>query len=438
MGSAGLSEINFRLGWPNPGLLPVKELQSASQTALSKSEALTKDSLLEYGPDHGYIPLRNSIATWLSSFYQPKAAVTADRICISGGASQNLSCVLQAFTDPAITQYIWMVAPTYFCACRVFDDVGFAGRLRAVPEDDEGLDVVFLAEELARCEPPTPISMPATKTRRSWNKTYRHVIYAVPTFANPSGRIMSLARRETLVRIARQYDALVVTDDVYDMLQWDCQPSKGQNVRKTACQPRVVDIDAYLDGGPIDDFGNSVSQGSFSKILGPGLRTGWAEGTLRFAWGLSQCGQTRSGGCASQFTAAILSEMVETSLPQYMQTVLQPTYARRYRTMMDAVVRHLLPLGISTPVPDRSGTVGGYYVWLQLPETVRAAEVVKVAREEMNLLLHPGSLFLVEGDASKCQLSFLNGVRVCFVWAEEELIVAGVERLAAVVEALSA
>jgi DNA-binding transcriptional MocR family regulator len=267
-----MTEINLRLGWPNPRVLPIKLLQEASQLALSKPEAYTRDSLLEYGPDDGFKPLRDKIAVWLTTFYLPSQPITTERICISGGASQNLACVLDTFTDPVVTQYIWMIAPTYFCACRVFDDAGFAGRLRAVPEDSEGMDIRFLCEQLKIAEDTRPVSTVAMKTRRPWNKTYRHVIYLVPTFANPSGRIMSARRREELVRVARKHDALIVSDDVYDMLGWHYTASENEGVRKT-CQPRLVDVDRYLDGSPSDDFGNAISNGSFSKIIGPGLRT---------------------------------------------------------------------------------------------------------------------------------------------------------------------
>lgn len=290
MGSIAPSPINLRLGWPNPALLPVEQLKVASESALSQAESFTKESLLEYGPDDGYLPLRIKIAEWLTAFYNPRCGISFERICISGGASQNLSCVLQTFTDPASTQYVWMVAPTYFCACRVFDDAGFAGRIRAVPEDDEGIDIQYLEEQLRSCEAQPRDSRALMKTPRSWNKCYRHIIYTVPTFANPSGKIMSLSRRESLLRLARKYDALIITDDVYDMLQWpsaSLESGPGPGLL-TSCQPRLVDVDAYLDGGPVDEFGHSVSQGSFSKIVGPGLRTGWAEATPKFAWGLSQ------------------------------------------------------------------------------------------------------------------------------------------------------
>ena len=99
---------------------------------------------------------------------------------------------------------------------------------------------------------------------------------------------MSLQRREQLVRVAREYDALIITDDVYDMLQWPAGTSKRSHQPETAHLPRIVDVDRYLDGGPKDEFGHAVSNGSFSKIIAPGCRTGWAEATEKFAFGIAQ------------------------------------------------------------------------------------------------------------------------------------------------------
>jgi DNA-binding transcriptional MocR family regulator len=99
---------------------------------------------------------------------------------------------------------------------------------------------------------------------------------------------MSLDRRRTLVRLARECDALIITDDVYDMLQWPSSPHSDTTALTKAYVPRIVDVDRYLDGGPGDEYGNAVSNGSFSKIVAPGCRTGWAEGTEKLAYGLSQ------------------------------------------------------------------------------------------------------------------------------------------------------
>ena len=114
---------------------------------------------------------------------------------------------------------------------------------------------------------------------------------------------MSGLRREELVSLAREYDACIITDDVYDQLQWHTgkhatQSSllSGDQVSESSIEhaqlPRLVDIDRVMAGGAereeADGFGNVISNGTFSKIVGPGCRTGWAEGTAKFAYGLSQ------------------------------------------------------------------------------------------------------------------------------------------------------
>ncbi|RMY49692.1 hypothetical protein D0863_15076 [Hortaea werneckii] len=297
--------INLMRGWPNPSLLPASLIRTAATTALS-DPTIAQPGLL-YGPDEGYEPCRSAIATWLTTFYRPREGpIPATRICMTGGASQNLGCMLSTFSDPAYTRNVWIVAPAYMLAFRVFEqDAGFAGRLRAVPEDEEGIDIAYLRAEMGKSERQAAEEQgnrrgPRYKPSRPWAKVYKHVVYCVPTFANPSSRTMSLRRRRELVRLAREYDALVVADDVYDFLQWPAKkpgghsaPSGGEEEAvKTAHLPRLVDVDREIDGGTgrpgADGFGNACSNGSFSKIGGPGLRCGWVEGSERFAYGVSQ------------------------------------------------------------------------------------------------------------------------------------------------------
>ena len=103
---------------------------------------------------------------------------------------------------------------------------------------------------------------------------------------------MSLRRRQQLVETARRHDALIITDDVYDKLQWPAAKGSSQSSMKGAILPRIVDVDRFLessssDGDQVDGYGHAVSNGSFSKIAGPGCRTGWAEGTEKFTTCLS-------------------------------------------------------------------------------------------------------------------------------------------------------
>lgn len=290
--------INLLRGWPCPGLLPNHLIKRAAERVLADKEKYTPALL--YGPDPGYEPLRESVAAWLTSFYKPAAEdVTSKRICITGGASQNLGCVLNVYTDPEFTRNVWIVAPAYFLAFRIFEDAGFADKMRAVPEDEEGIDMGYLRREIKKSEEAAKkngVEKPRYKPERKRAKVYKHIIYCVPTFANPSSRTMSLARRQELVHLAREYDALLVSDDVYDFLQWRADVPGAERdkseVLKTAHLPRLVDVDQDFESGSqrtgADGFGNACSNGSFSKLIGPGVRVGWTEGTEKFAYGISQ------------------------------------------------------------------------------------------------------------------------------------------------------
>ncbi|KAJ5682662.1 hypothetical protein N7462_005827 [Penicillium macrosclerotiorum] len=474
--------IDLLCGWPNPALLPAEDLLRSATTVLT-TPSIAHPGLL-YGPDEGYEPLRAHIAQWLGDFYQPCEPISPLRICITGGASQNLACILAVFTDPVYTRNVWMVEPTYHLAARMMDDAGFAGRIRGVPEDDEGCDLEFLAKGLATAEEnaqatgntqpvstfirdlPFPISLPVAElqkhrqrsksmkrcsihstnsflllpiameidieTPRPWRKIYKHVIYAVPTFANPSTKTMSLGHREQLVRLARQYDALLVTDDVYDFLQWSATPGGQLPAPNHACLPRLVDVDRYLDGGPVDEWGHAISNGSFSKLIGPGCRTGWAEASKKVAYGLSQAGSSRSGGAPSQLCSTFIDQLLLSgSLATYISQVLQPAYAERYHILLAAIQEHLVPRGVT--VARASPTVaGGYFIWVTLPAPLRAAEIVQRAQGQANLRLAPGDLFQVPGDSRSDQ--FFDCLRLCFAWEEPRHLTEGVRRLARVLD----
>lgn len=103
-GASRQHQIDLFTGWPNPGLLPPESIKNAANHMLS--DASTVPSILRYGEDEGYLELRREIAKWLSTFYRPTQEIDYKRICVTGGASQNLACVLQTFTDPVYTRNV--------------------------------------------------------------------------------------------------------------------------------------------------------------------------------------------------------------------------------------------------------------------------------------------------------------------------------------------
>ncbi len=148
MATAKKKLINLIRGWPAPSLLPARQLKVASAKVLSDPTLLVPS--LQYGPDPGYQPLREQLAGYLGEFF--RVSSDPERLCITGGASQSVACILQSFTDPEYTRAVWAVAPCYHLICPIFEDSGFHGRLRAVPEDDEGIDLEWLHRGLKLLE----------------------------------------------------------------------------------------------------------------------------------------------------------------------------------------------------------------------------------------------------------------------------------------------
>lgn len=474
--------INLQLGWPTPSLFPAAHLIDGASNVLTSQKKIAAS--LVYGPDAGYGPLRESVAKWLNSVYMPDGGIQSNRICITNGASANLGNVLAKFTEPGYTK-IWMIEPSYFLACPIFMDAGFETDLRGVPEDEEGLDINFLRGALQRVEHESGQRAPMLKTSSRYKKLYKHLIYLVPTFSNPSAKTLSLGRRQQLLRLAREFHALVVTDDVYDVLRWPAE--EGADVSKLEkVPPRIVDLDRDLDGGLKDEWGNAMSNGSFSKLIAPGCRVGWAESTPSFVLALSQVGSTRSGGCPTQLTASMVHEMLESgALESHIRDTAIPTYRARYHAMMKAIKQHLLPLGFEISVGKPYGAslasskltnghattsltnghatnginvhathginghshsvseAGGYFTYLSTPRDlpISVSELAAIGLEKYNLKFAFGDMFQVEGDptsAERASRGYGNGVRLCWAWHDESEIQDGIERLAELVKGMKA
>ncbi|GAB1316745.1 Valine--pyruvate aminotransferase [Madurella fahalii] len=465
----GKKLINLLRGWPSPRLLPIVQLRAAANRALS--DPAISIPALQYAPDPGYQPLREELARWLTRQYQSSRDISADEIAITGGASQSIACILQSFTDPAYTRAVWAVAPCYYLACPIFEDAGFAGRLRAVPEDEGGIDLGALERGLREVEEANKgkEDQPLFKSPSPHRKLYRYIIYLVATSANPSGKTLSLPRRRRLVHLAREYNALIISDDVYDLLQWPTSVSHSHSPSSPPTPlvplPLLSQIDlalppsAHNPPGP-RHFSHAVSNSSFSKLVGPGTRTGWIHASPAFVHGFSQTGTNRSGGAASQLAAAMVHQLMAAGeLDAHLTRTVRPALQRRHALVVEAVGRELGPLGVrvwagngaagagtaattaaaaaaasaaATAAPSGAdgtdGVFGGYFVWLTLPEGMPdAREIAERAEQEENLIVAPGRLFEVLGDEETAR--FPRNIRLCFSWEEEEDVVEGVRRL---------
>ncbi|KAK8106231.1 hypothetical protein PG999_009590 [Apiospora kogelbergensis] len=470
MSSNTTKPINLQTGWPSARLCASTAIFHGAQQVLT-SESDAGPAML-YGPRIGHTPLRESLAAWLSTFYAQTRAMggdgataisttTKDRIAISNGASGNLANILQKFADPLYTRAIFLAEPTYFLACPIMEDNGFRGKLRGIPEggpEHGGLDLAFLRQCLQDTEAETVriaaesgrVDGPALKTGPSYPKVFKYIIYVVPTFANPSGKTMAEQTRRELVRAAREFDALIISDDVYDYLSWPATRTGDENGTTMALLPsapppppsRLVDIDRGMDGYD-EEWGNTLSNGSFSKIIGPGVRVGWADCAPRLAFELGEVGSSSSGGGPAHLSSTFVDKMIRSGeLDVHIQKVLIPTYRRRYHVMMECITQLLVPLGVkveSSSLPDKeasTGVAGGFFAYLRLPDDVpHARTVASVALRERGLRIAFGHLFVVAGDTESIARAegpagIARCFRLCWAWHEEDELREGVRRLA--------
>lgn len=132
--------------------------------------------------------------------------------------------------------------------------------------------------------------------------------------------------------------------------------------------------------------------------------------------------------------ATFMAKLLETNdLQEHISHTLQPTYARRYDLMISAIEKYLLPLEVQLPQSERT-IIGGYFIWLTLPSPLIAEDVATKAKDTENLVVGPGPLFGVYGDADTETLK--RNVRLCFSWEDGDLLQEGIQRLSRVIRSM--
>ena len=192
------------------------------------------------------------------------------------------------------------------------------------------------------------------------------LIYSVPTFQNPAGVTMSLERRQRLVDIARSRELIVVEDNPYGLLRFSGEPL-----------PPLY----QLDGG---DF--VVYVGTFSKILSPGIRLGWAVAPPPVMEKIV-LGKQAADLCTSTLTQYFVREyFAEGRWRRYVQELVE-LYRRRRDTMVAALDEHFPP-GASWTDPE-----GGLFVWATLPRYIDTSDLLaKALRDDVAFVPGAGRL----------------------------------------------
>jgi 2-aminoadipate transaminase len=369
--------ISFAGGLPAPECFPAEEISLAAEQIMAREAG----RVLQYGPTEGYPPLRAFLAELMRARGLP---VPAEQIVILSGSQQGLDAIAKLLIDHG--DVVLVEEPTYVGALQAFRPYG--PRFVSLPMDGEGLRIDALERVLA--------DLAAAGQRPKF-------LYTVASFQNPTGVTLSTERRRALLDVAARHDLPIVEDDPYGELRYSGQ-----------APPLLAGLDVEQFGAPR----NVVYLSTFSKLLAPGLRIGWAVGPdalLRKIVQVKQGLDLHTGSLAQ----AIAYEACRDGLLARQIPKICRIYGERRDAMLGALERHLLA-GIRWTRPD-----GGMFLWLTLPEGLNTTRLLDRAIERQVAFV-PGAAFYANGGGE-------NTMRLNFSYSSPERIVEGVKRLAEVI-----
>jgi 2-aminoadipate transaminase len=355
--------ISFAGGLPAADLFPIERMAETTQRILLERGA----QALQYSTTEGYLPLREWIAGRMPG-------ASAENVQIVSGSQQGLDMMGKVLIDPG--SKVLVEAPTYLGALSSFNP--YEPQYITVSMDDEGLRLDELEAAL---------------------KTHKvKFIYILPTFQNPSGRLMGLARRKAIVGLARQYQTPILEDDAYAELYFSGQPL-----------PTLYALDLEQGGG------NVIYLSTTSKTLAPGLRVAWVVGPRPVIQKIVYAKQ------GADLHTATLNQMLVFELVQdtewYRSQIgkIRQTYQTRSTWMLEALQKYM-PEDIGWMVPG-----GGMFFWLTAPQGLDSLELLKQAVEE-KMAFVPGQPFYADGSGQ-------NTLRLSYSSATQEQIEEGIKRL---------
>jgi DNA-binding transcriptional MocR family regulator len=320
-------------GMPDPTLFPASGLSAAAARVLEDPSRAAV--ALQYGTIQGEPDLIAMLVDKLS--HDEDLSISPSNLLITAGAAAAIGLAARALINEGDT--VLVEAPSFTGVMNVLRHAG--AELRSVPMGPDGLDVAGAEAVL------DSLRVQGVRPR---------VLYTMPTFHNPTGLTMLEAQRGALVSLARRYDLTIIEDDAYR--------------------------DLYYDGGAgplpsslysLDREGRVIRTGTFSKILAPGMRLGWAIAAPEVIRKMMMLKEEGGTNPFAQHTAVEYGK--DGVLLSHIEALVEAYRAKR--DAMLAALRQHFPLEAAWTRP-----AGGFFVWVTLPGSIDPAQLATLAREE--------------------------------------------------------
>jgi 2-aminoadipate transaminase len=334
---------------------------------------------LQYGPTDG---MESTVECIVEVMAAEGTSVDPGEVIVTTGGQQVIDLVCKTLIDPG--DVIVAEAPTYPGAVPTFS--AYQAEVEQIEMDRDGMPIDALESVLDEL---------LAQGRRP------KFIYTIPNFHNPGGVTMSLARRRRLVEVARERELLVLEDNPYGLLRYEGEPL-----------PTLYSLDAEAVGrGGAADL--VIYLGTFSKILSPGLRLGWAVAPRAVLEKLN-LGKQGADLCSSPMTQLFVSAyFAEGDWRDYLET-LKSLYRRRRDVMFEALEQHFGGRAEWTK-PE-----GGLFIWATLAGGVDTTDLL--ARSE-GVAFVPGRAAYADGRSGS------GSMRLNFAGVPDDDIREGVRRI---------
>ncbi len=334
--------ISFARGAPSLDIIDVDGLAAAAARAFANDPA----GATAYGTSIGYVPLRRWIAH--------RHGVEEAQVLVTNGSMQAdafLFDELIAAGDEVVVE-----RPTYDRTLLALGQRG--AKVHAVALAADGIDTVALAELLDGGAEPS-------------------LAHIIPTFQNPAGYTLSLAKRYELLRLAGKHGFTIFEDDPYVSLRF-----RGETV------PSMLSL---------DDGGHVVYACSFSKTVCPGIRVGYLVGEAGLIAKIAKRA-TSTYISPNMVAQAIVHQFcLSGALESSIETV-KAALSERVDALGAALERELPRAQFVKPE-------GGYFMWVTLPPGLDAAALV-AACAERGVIVLPGTDFMVSGGSDAVRLAY--------------------------------
>ncbi len=358
--------IPLSAGNPAPDAFPFDDIRRLSAELLEDAPV----EALQYSVTEGYTPLREHLAAYM----REKHGVGGenDDILITSGAQQVMDLLTKTLLNEGDT--VLCEAPSFIGSLNTFRS--YRAKLCGIPMEPDGMDVEKLANAL------------------DTEKNVKY-LYTIPNFQNPSGTTMSLQKRKRVYELCRDHGVLVLEDNPYGDLRF-----AGEDVAAIKS---------------MDDEGVVMYAGSFSKVVSPGMRVGYAIGPKPVIQKMVVCKQGED--VHSNIWAQIICHrlMTRCNYEAHLKR-LREVYRRKSQVLLSAMEEHFRPLITWNPFE------GGLFAWCTLPESIDMLEFVKQGAERKACVV-PGTAFLTD-ETQPC-----HSFRINFSTPTDQQLVEGVKIL---------